>query len=73
MGRNRKWEPGPEGKCVQDLGLSQKVDQLTTQHTTSCIHKEQIEICSICTKEGRTDATLVGRGHQGRLHSGGGV
>ena len=52
------------GKRVKDLWLSQRVDQLTTQHTASCIHKEQSEVLSICTKEGRTDATFVGRGHQ---------
>ena len=70
---NQRQEPGGEGKFAMVLGLSQRANKLTTQHTASCIYQEQSHISSICAKEGITNVMLMRKGHYGRLHGGGGI
>lgn len=67
------WVPviiGQRRKCgeKQELGaklegeLSQRPNKLRAQHTASCIYKEQSDISSICTREGRTNVSAGGKG-----------
>lgn len=61
-----------KGNPFKGLGLSQRANKLTAQPKASCSHKEQSEISLVCT-EGRMNAMLMGKGHQGRLHGRGGI
>lgn len=51
-----------EGELAKDLGLSQRPNKLTAQHTTNCIYKEQSDISSICTQRAEPMSMLVGKG-----------